>query len=310
MSQKDRIRLYQGAVAVVTGGASGIGRALGSALARRGAEVVLADRDDGPAEDAAAEIRSAGDSATAAHLDVRDGESFRRLVEATHERHGRLDLLFANAGIAVAGEVVDYRLEHWNRVFDVNIRGVSNAVQAAYPIMARQGFGHLVCTASMAGLMPSPGGVAYGAAKHAVVGLCRSLRIEARRHGVRVSALCPGVVRTAILESAGRHGQMLRPLDADTQRRLWARLRPAAPDRVAERVLDLVARNPAIIVVPGWWRLLWWVNRLSPALGDWASRQLFERILQDLFPPPPGDTRTGGAPPQRTPAVPGDSPSP
>ncbi|MCG8461452.1 MAG: SDR family oxidoreductase, partial [Holophagales bacterium] len=188
-------------MAVVTGGASGIGRALGGALAGRGAEVVLADLDEGPAEEAATEIRAAGGRATAARLDVRDGEAFRRLVEATRERHGRLDLLFNNAGIAIAGEVVDYRPEHWAQLFDVNIQGVANGVQAAYPLMVRQGFGHLVCTASMAGLMPSPGGVAYGAAKHAVVGLCRSLRIEARRHRVRVSALCPGVVRTRILEN-------------------------------------------------------------------------------------------------------------
>ena len=285
MSAPGSIRLYRGAVAVVTGGASGIGRALGGALARRGARVVLADLDEGPAETAAAEIRAAGGAASAAPLDVRDGPAFQRLMEATYAEHGRLDLLFNNAGIAIAGEVVDHRLEHWNKLFDVNIRGVSNGVQAAYPIMVRQGFGHLVCTASMAGLMPSPGGVAYGAAKHAVVGLCRSLRIEARRHGVRVSALCPGVVRTRILESAGRHGTLLRPLDEETQRRLWDRLHPAAPEPFAERTLDLVARNRAIILVPGWWRPLWWLNRLSPMLGDLVSRWIFERTLRELFPP-------------------------
>ena len=149
--------------------------------------------------------------------------------------------------------------------------------------MVRQGFGHLVNTASMAGLMPSPGSVAYGAAKHAVVGLSRSLRIEALRHGVRVSVLCPGVVRTEILNNAGRHGDMLRPIDQATQRRLWEHLRPLDPDGFADRALRLVARDRAIIVVPMWWRLIWWLDRLSPALGDRVSARLFETTLRDLF---------------------------
>ena len=286
MRTGNSIRLFRGAVAIVTGGASGIGLALGRALAHRGAEVVLADLDEEPAARAAAEIRDGGGSATAAALDVRDGEAFRRLAETTAEIHGRLDLLFNNAGIVIAGEVVDYRLEHWGRLFDVNIRGVSNGIQAAYPIMVRQGFGHLVNTASMAGLMASPGAVAYGAAKHAVVGLSRSLRIEALRHGVRVSALCPGVVRTEILDNAGRHGEMLRPIDRATQRRLWQRLRPLDPDTFAKRALRLVARNRPIIVVPMTWRLIWWLNRLSPALGDRVSARLFERTLRELFTEP------------------------
>lgn len=283
MAKSSSIRLFQGAVAVVTGGASGIGLALGRALARRGGQVVLADRDAEPAARAAAAIRAGGGSAEAAALDVRDGEAFRRLLEETVERHGRLDFLFNNAGIAIAGEVLDYRPEHWDRLFEVNLRGVSNGVQAAYGIMVGQGFGHLVNTASMAGLIPCPGGAAYGAAKHAVIGLSRSLRLEARRHGVRVSALCPGVVRTAILDGGGRHGLALRPIDAAAERRLWDRLRPVDPDRFAELVLPLVARNRAIIVVPAWWRLLWWLDRLSPALGDRASARLYEKTLRELF---------------------------
>ena len=283
------IRLFRDAIAIVTGGASGIGLELGRALARRGAEVVLADRDLEPAARAAAEIRDGGGRAWAEGLDVRDAEAFRRLAESTVERHGRIDLLFNNAGIAIAGEVTDYRQEHWERLFDVNIRGVANGVQAVYPLMVSQGFGHIVSTASMAGLMACPGGVSYGAAKHAVVGLSRSLRIEARRHGVRVSALCPGVVRTAILDNAGRHGAVLRPVDAALQRLAWERLRPMAPDRFAERVLPLVARNRSIIIVPRRWRAVWWLNRLSPALGDRVASHIFERTLREIF----ADRETG-----------------
>ena len=94
----------------------------------------------------------------------------------------------------------------------------------------------------------------------------------------------PGVVRTEILDNAGRHGQMLRPIDPETHRRLWQRLRPLDPDTFAKRALRQVARNRAIIVVPTRWRLLWWLNRLSPALGDRVSARLFETTLREFFP--------------------------
>src|SRR5439155_13844601 len=99
----------------------------------------------------------------------------------------------------------------WHKVFDVNLRGVVNGVQAAYPVMLRQGFGHIVNTASVAGLLPTPTIVSYCAAKHAVVGLSTSLRVEAAEAGVRVSVLCPGAIKTPILEG-GKYGKMLQPL--------------------------------------------------------------------------------------------------
>jgi short-subunit dehydrogenase len=155
----------------------------------------------------------------------------------------------------------------------VNITGVSNGVQAIYPVMVRQGFGHIINTASMAGLMPTPMMVSYGAAKHAVVGLSTSLRVEAAFAGVRVSVLCPGVIRTPIL-SGGKYGKMLRPIPVEIQERTWKRLRPMDPAQFARQALGAIARNRAIIILPAWWRLLWWINRLSPALGMALSRQL------------------------------------
>ena len=107
----------------------------------------------------------------------------------------------------------------------------------------------------------------YCATKHAVLGLSNSLRIEAEPHGVRVSVVCPGVVRTPMLENAGRFGKMLQPLPADAQREVWEIFRPMDPGRFADKVLNLVARNRAIIIVPWWWKTLWWANRLSPTLG-------------------------------------------
>ena len=266
-------------VGVITGGASGIGRALGEELARRGAVVVLADRQADVAEEVAAGVRATGGQAAAAELDVTDFAAFQRVVRETVAVHGRLDYLFNNAGIGIAGEVRHYQMEDWNAVLDVNLGGVVHGVQAAYPAMLEQGFGHIINTASMAGLTPAPGIVSYCATKHAVVGLSTALRVEAARYGVRVSALCPGVIRTPILEG-GKYGKHLRPVDMNKQRARWDKLRPMTPEKFAPKVLKAVARNKPIIVVPAWWKLFWWLNRLSPALGLLLARKMFDDTLR------------------------------
>ena len=188
--------------AIVTGGASGIGRGLAAELARSGVDVVLADRQAELAEEAASEIRAEGGSAVAVGLDVRDPDRFHEVVRTTVDRAGRLDYLFNNAGIGVGGEVREYDRSDWDDVIDVNLRGVAHGILAAYPVMISQGFGHIVNTASMAGLNPAPLQISYTATKYAVVGLSRALRLEAKRYGVRVSVVCPGPIRTPILPSS------------------------------------------------------------------------------------------------------------
>jgi NAD(P)-dependent dehydrogenase (short-subunit alcohol dehydrogenase family) len=187
--------------AIVTGGASGIGRALGQELARRGARVVLADINGQSAQAAADAMTTAGGRARAAALDVRDADAVQRLVTETAATDGRLDYMFNNAGIALAGKTRDMTLADWNRLIDVNLRGVVHGVVAAYPVMIAQGFGHIVNTASAAGITPTPGLTGYATTKHAVVGLSTSLRGEAARHGVRVSVLCPGLIDTPIKDN-------------------------------------------------------------------------------------------------------------
>jgi NAD(P)-dependent dehydrogenase (short-subunit alcohol dehydrogenase family) len=275
MTQDNRLRTFDGAVVVITGGASGIGRALGEDLARRGADVVLADLQADLAEDVAAAIRAQGGRATAAALDVTDFAATERLVRQTADRHGRLDYLFNNAGLGVLGEARYYDITDWDKVFDVCLRGVVNGVQAAYPLMLRQGYGHIVNTASAAGLFPCPTVVSYCAAKHAVVGLSTSLRVEAAAAGVRVSVLCPGAVRTPILEGGGKYGKVLQPVPPEVLREHWRRVRPMPADRFAAAALRAVARNRAIIVIPSRWKLAWWLNRLSPSLGLYLMKGVF-----------------------------------
>jgi NAD(P)-dependent dehydrogenase (short-subunit alcohol dehydrogenase family) len=250
--------------AIVTGGASGIGRALAEQLAKTGIHVVLADRQVELAEDVASGIRASGGSATVTELDVRDADRFRAVAQATVAEAGRLDYLFNNAGIGVAGELRDYDAADWDDVIDVNLRGVAHGILAVYPRMIEQGFGHIVNTASMAGLVAGPLQGSYTATKHAVVALSKALRIEARQYGVRVSVLCPGVIRTPIL-GGGRYGRFKS--DPATFVTFLEALRPFDPAALARRVLHAVERNRSIIIEPKWWRLFWYLERLSPWLG-------------------------------------------
>jgi len=267
--------------AVVTGAASGIGRALAEALAARGVRVTLADRQAALAEEVAAGIRARGGSAQAAELDVRDLGRFRSVVEEAAAGAGGLDYLFNNAGIGVAAEMRDYEAADWDDVIDVNLRGVAHGVLAAYPRMIQQGFGHIVNTASMAGLIATPFQGSYTATKHAVVALSKALRLEARPHGVRVSVLCPGVIRTPILEG-GRYGRIKVALDPKTLAARFEPLRPMDPALLARRALRAVERNRAIIIEPRWWRLLWYLERLSPRLSEKLGAGLLRRMQRDL----------------------------
>ncbi|MEW6689335.1 MAG: SDR family oxidoreductase [Pseudomonadota bacterium] len=268
-------------IAIVTGAASGIGRALAEELAAAGVEVVLADRQVELAQEAAAGIRARGGAATAFELDVRDARRFRDLVETTAAGAGRLDYLFNNAGIIVAGETHELDAADWDEVIDVNLRGVAHGILAAYPLMIRQGFGCIVNTASMWGLNAAPMQISYTATKHAVVALSRALRLEARQYGVKVAVLCPGPVRTPIL-NGGRYGRLKSGLDHPVAARYVERLRPMDPSLLARRVLRALDRDRDIIIEPGWWRLLWYLDRLSPRLCSKLWGVLYRRLRRDL----------------------------
>lgn len=267
--------------AIVTGGASGIGRALGVELASTGVHVVLADRQEDLAEEAAAKIRTQGGGATATELDVRDSNRFHDVVQQTVERWGDLDYLFNNAGIGVGGELRDYELADWDDVIDVNLRGVAHGILASYPLMIKQGFGHIVNTASMAGLYPAPLQISYTATKYAVVGLSRALRLEAKRYGVRVSVVCPGPIRTPILVG-GRYGRFKPSLGRETIAKLFEKLRPIEPELFARRVLRAVRRNRSIIIEPKAWRLAWYLDRLSPWLLERVGRMFLMQLQNEL----------------------------
>jgi NAD(P)-dependent dehydrogenase (short-subunit alcohol dehydrogenase family) len=244
---------FRGRVAIVTGGASGIGKAVCETLCHCGAKVVVADIDGARADEIAQALCARGGQARAAHVDVSEHEQVERLVYDTAADYGRLDYMFNNAAATASrGAIGDLPLEPWYRAIDVNFLGVLYGTIAAYSVMGRQGFGHIVNTASLAGLIGYPTSIPYSATKAAVVNLSTSFRLEAENLGVHVSVVCPGPV----------HGEGDFPLKL------------IGVDRAAQLILNGVMRNQAIIVFPLSARILWRLHRLSPTMLFPIGRKL------------------------------------
>ena len=252
---------FRDKVVIVTGGGSGIGRALCEELGRRGAVVTVADINMEGARQVASAIAKSGGQSSTAHLDVARAEDVQKVVEEAASTHGRLDYMFNNAGIGMAGEVRDMDLEHWRRILDVNLWGVIYGTTTAYQVMIKQGFGSIVNTASAAGLIPSPMATAYSTTKHAVVGLSTSLRAEAAELGVKVSVVCPGFVRTGIFDAS----TYLQTKREDVISNLSS-IKMIDATGCARVILRGVARNRAIITVTAFARFIWWLYRLRPTL--------------------------------------------
>lgn len=223
-------------IVLITGGSRGIGAALARAHRARGNTVVVTDNEPVAPDEM--------------FLDVRDREEFARVARQVVEQHGRIDVFHNNAGIAVAGTEPEMTAGHWDDLIDVDLRGVVHGIDAVYPIMRDQGHGHIVNTGSLAGILPVPAMIPYSTVKAAVVTLSRALRVEARRHGVAVTVVCPAFVETPLLDH-------INPGMPDTwANRVGIRLikqvqgPPMDPDRLAEVVLDALPRRPETILAP------------------------------------------------------------
>ncbi|MEH7237673.1 SDR family NAD(P)-dependent oxidoreductase [Bacillus sp. JJ1562] len=189
-------------VAIVTGGASGIGRAICNELVCNNVFVVIADINENEGKIVEAELNKRGINSKFVYLNVIEFKSVEIVITDIYKEFGRLDYLFNNAGIAMYGELYDMSIEDWEEIVNINLWGVINGTQIGYKIMKEQGFGHLINTASAAGLGPSPVSSAYSATKHAVVGLTTSLHYEAEEFSIKVSTLCPTFVDTPIFDVA------------------------------------------------------------------------------------------------------------
>ena len=230
-------------VALVTGATAGIGRATAFALGRAGYRVGVCARTAGQVDALVAELRAEGIAAAGRAADVGRAEAVDALVKAVVSELGPVDTLINNAGIAIIRPLTELSVEEWDATMATNLRGLFLVTRAVLPGMLERRSGIIVNVASLAGRNPLVGGTAYAASKHAVLGFSKSLMLEVRKDGVRVLAICPGSVNTALIRnirSPSREGEMLEP--EDVAQAILDAVRMPARATVSE--IDIRPANP------------------------------------------------------------------
>lgn len=266
-SDRELGKTFGGRVVILTGAASGIGLELARLLVRAGAKVHGFDiRWE---EGSAGRIRGEASGSFTAHvLDVSDREQVEESFRAVHEGEGGIDYLFNNAGVTLLGETHKLPFERCLQLLDVNLMGVVNGIHAVYPWMVARGSGHIVNTASVAGVTGYATSVAYAASKSAVLELTRSLRLEAAAYGVRVTAVCPGYVNSGIFSQERIFG---------AERSQVVGSLPAAmlpPDAAARMMLEGIRKRRHIVVFPLSAKIFYMLGKWMPCVLGRAQRSL------------------------------------
>jgi NAD(P)-dependent dehydrogenase (short-subunit alcohol dehydrogenase family) len=266
-------RNLSGKVGVVTGAGSGIGRATALALAERGANLAICDVDDVGLAQTADRIKALGREVLSQTVDVAQADAMEAFAQATRSALGRVDIVVNNAGIGMAGLFVDVPLEAWTKILGINISGVIHGCHAFLPGMIEaDAGGHIVNIASMAGYCQAPGMTAYGTTKFGVLGFSECLRAELSLHGIGVTAVCPGVINTAIVRTSKMYGLNEDPELREQGIRAFER-RNYAPERVAQKILRAVQKNRGVAPIsPEAWAG-YWIKRLAPGLIAWFARR-------------------------------------
>jgi NAD(P)-dependent dehydrogenase (short-subunit alcohol dehydrogenase family) len=229
---------FTGKVALITGAGNGIGRATAIGFASRGARVVVVDRDQAAGEATAGILRQQGGDSRFVAADVTKSADVQAYVKATLDAYGAIDCFYNNAGIEGAvAPTAEYDEDMFDRVMAVNVKGVFLGLRHVLPVMLRQGRGAVVNTASVAGLVASPGMPAYVASKHAVIGLTKTAAGEVARAGVRVNAVCPGPIDTRMIHSLE---SMLNPDDPASVGNRYQSNIPIGRYGTAEEIANLV----------------------------------------------------------------------
>jgi short-subunit dehydrogenase len=270
------VKQFEDKIAIVTGGAAGIGRALCEELAGYGAMVIIADINAENAKKTAGEINKAGGRATGKQLDVTNIEAIQNLIDEIVSEYGRIDYMINNAGIGLMGEVRDMELDQYRRLVDVNIMGIFYGCRAAYSVMIKQGFGHIVNLGSIAGLITFPMQSVYSATKFAVQSFTMGLRAEAAELGIKVSVICPMNIKSDMLEGSMT---VVGMKDKNWFANLPVKWMDA--NEAARKMLKGVAKNKGVIIVPGKAKIFWWLFRLFPGLFDFIGKEGTKKFRKD-----------------------------
>lgn len=270
------VRNLAGKTALVTGAASGIGRATAVALARRGANLVLCDVNEAGLKSTATTIQELGRNVLYQRVDVASRSEMQDFAHWVHTQVPALDILINNAGVGLGASFRDTMLEDWDWILGINLMGVVHGCHFFLPPMIARGQGgHVVNVSSAAGYVATEPLCAYATTKFAVLGLSEALREELERFGIGVTAVCPGIINTPITRTARLRGP---GATAEARERMVAfyERRNYTPERVAENILKAIQRNRAVAPIsPEAW-LLYYLKRLSPALlrrfNRWLAR--------------------------------------
>ena len=257
--------VFNNKIAIITGAASGLGMGFAKELGKAGATVIAADINLDGVEKTVAEI---GGNAEAHKLDVTDSAAVVALVDSTVEKHGRIDYIFNNAGIAVQGYVEDIPIADWDAIIDINLKGVAYGTSAAYKHMVKQGSGHIVNTASLAGLTPAPLLAPYSTVKFGVVGLSDTLRVEAQAKGVTITALCPGFIETGIYENSRASGFDKKK----AKESIPGGIMPL--EKGVKKLLDGVVKKKRVVTLPWFAHVLILSYKLTPNISIKVSGRL------------------------------------
>jgi len=276
------IRSLQGRTALVTGGASGIGRATALALARRGARLVVCDVNDDGLAAVATELRSLGVEVLARRVDVARADEMEAFAAVVHAQVEAVDLLVNNAGVGLGAGTLHTSLEDWRWIVGINLFGVIHGCHFFVPAMVRRGRGgHVVNVSSAAGYVASEALAAYATTKFGVFGLSEALRQELAPHGIGVTTVCPGIINTPITGTSPLRGPEATP-EARAYMIEAYRRRNYPPERVADGILHAVQRNRAVAPIsPEAW-VMYALKRLSPGILTWLNRRIAERTRRAI----------------------------
>lgn len=263
-----------GKLVLITGAASGIGAATARAFAAAGARVILCDVATERLAEVVAELGAA--VIKSRRVDVADRAAMRSFADEVHRDHAAVDVLVNNAGVAVAGGILDTALSDWDWLLGINLYGVIHGLHFFVPPMVARGAGgHVVNISSVLGLYGAPGVAAYVASKFAVRGLSQSLRTELAPHGIGVTAMCPGMIATRIVEDsrAATMGERARGRAIDMFRK-----QGAAPDVVAAAIVDAVRKDRGLVPVTREAWVVWGLSRASPRALERLGARLMGRL--------------------------------